>query len=127
MRLFLALIFSTMSFAALADVEKPVDLAIVVSFDRSESIDRQEARAQINGLAYALRHPRYHAAIATGYHQRIALSVVTWSSFGRQEVIMPWIAIAGPDQAKLAAKWLEKFLDRKADPHHGSQTAARAH
>jgi hypothetical protein len=66
MRLLLLLILCSLPMPALADGEKPVDAAIVVSYDRSESIDRAEAHThtQIQGLIYTLRHPRFHAAVA---------------------------------------------------------------
>ncbi len=49
MRLILVLILCGLPMPALADGEKPVDVAIVVSYDRSESIDRAEAHTQIQG------------------------------------------------------------------------------
>ena len=97
-------------------------MAIVVSYDRSESIDRAEADSQIQGLIYTLRHPRFHAAVASGYFHRIALSAIAWSSFAKQELIMPWIQIATPDEANMAALWLEKFRDRGETVPHGKQT-----
>ena len=66
MRLLLLLILCSLPVLALAGGEKPVDAAIVVSYDRSESIDRAEAHTQIQGLIYTLRHPRFHAAVASG-------------------------------------------------------------
>ncbi len=50
MRWLLILVLSCLPLAAQAQTAKPVDLAIVVSLDRSESIDAEEARAQIDGI-----------------------------------------------------------------------------
>ncbi len=125
MRVILALgltVLMMMPLAAQADGEKPVDVAIVVSFDRSESIDRVEAATQIDGLIYTLRHPKFHAAIAAGYFKRIALSAVAWSSFNKHELVMPWMQIGSADEAWIAAIWLEKFLGRRDIVPHGSQT-----
>ncbi len=122
MRLYLAFILCSLPFAALAGDEKPVDVAIVVSYDRSESIDRAEAAAQIQGLVHTLRHPRFHAAVASGYFRRIALSAITWSSFAKQELIMPWMRIGSAEEARMAAVWLEKFRDRGEQTNHGQQT-----
>ena len=75
---------------------KPVDIAIVVSLDCSESIDAEEAGAQIDGLVYTLRHSRLRDTVAVGWHGSIGLTVLNWSSFGRHEVVLPWKRIAGP-------------------------------
>ena len=122
MRWFLTLIFCLLPFNVLADDAKPVDVAIVVSYDRSESIDQGEAEAQIAGLIYTLRHKRFHTAVASGYFRRIALSAIAWSSFTKHELIMPWMQIGNADQAHMAALWLEKFRDRGEQIGHGSQT-----
>lgn len=108
--------------AAAAQPERPVDLAIVVALDRSESIDAEEAQAQINGLIYTLRHPRFRDAVAAGPHGRVGLSVVTWSSFGRHQVILPWMQVAGSDDTELAAEILELDFDRQRSARHGTQT-----
>lgn len=105
-----------------ADPVGPVDLAIVVSLDRSESIDAEDAKAQIHGLIYALRHSRFRDAVAAGPRGRIGLSVVTWSSFGRHQVILPWMQVAGRDDAALAAEILELDFDRQRIARHGTQT-----
>ncbi|MDP6690894.1 MAG: DUF1194 domain-containing protein [Alphaproteobacteria bacterium] len=99
-----------------------VDVAIVVSYDRSESIDRAEAKAQIQGLIYTLRHKRFHTAVASGYFRRVALSAIAWSSFTKQELIMPWMQIGDAKDARMAAIWLEKFRDRGEQTAHGTQT-----
>ncbi len=93
--------------AAQAKATKSVDIAMVVSLDRSASIGVEEARAQIDGLVFTLRHSRFRDTVAVGWHRSIALSVVTWSSFLRHEVILPWTRIAGADDADAAATILE--------------------
>ena len=122
MRWFLSLVLSLLPLAAQAQAAKPVDIAIVVSLDRSESIDAEEARAQINGLVFALRHSRFRDAVAAGWYASIALSAVTWSSFGRHEVILPWMRIAGAEDADVAATILEFDYDRQRVARHGTQT-----
>ena len=122
MRCLLALVLICLPLAAQAQGAKPVDLAIVVSLDRSESIDVEDARAQIDGLVFTLRHPRFHDAVTAGWFGRIALSVVTWSSFGRHEVILPWMQIAGPGDAEVAAAVLELDHARQRIARHGTQT-----
>lgn len=90
MRWLLVLMLSVLPVAVQAQETEPVDIAIVVSLDRSESIDFGEARAQIDGLIYTLHNSRFREAVGIGWYGGIALSVVTWSSFARHEVILPW-------------------------------------
>ena len=99
-----------------------VDIAIVVSLDRSESIDAEEAVAQITGLTHALNHPRFLAAAQSGWHRRIALSVVTWSSFGRHDVILPWVQIASTGDGAIASAVLRQDLVRQRKAIEGTQT-----
>ena len=68
MRWFLALMLSCLPLAAQAQEAKPVNLAIVVSLDRSESIDADEAKAQIDGLVYTLRHSNFRDTVAVGWY-----------------------------------------------------------
>lgn len=99
-----------------------VDIAIVVSLDRSESIDRDEASAQISGLMFALQHPRFLAAVQSGVHGRIGLSVLTWSSFGRHDVILPWVQVSDAASASRAAGILAEDFERDVSTVHGTQT-----
>lgn len=122
MRWLLALVLSCLSAAAQAEPEAPVDIAIVVALDRSESIDADEAGAQIDGLVYTLRDSHFREAVAAGWHAGIGLAVVTWSSFGRHDVILPWMRIAGADDAEVAASVLELDHDRQRVSRHGTQT-----
>ena len=122
MRWLLAFVLCCLPLAAQADEPKPVDLAIVVSLDRSESIDADEARAQIDGLVYTLRHSNFRDTVAVGWYGSIGLSVLTWSSFGRSEEILPWTRIADRDDAAGAAKILELDYARQIFAPHGSQT-----
>ncbi len=122
MRCLLALVLICLPLAAQAQGAESVDIAIVVSLDRSESIDAGDAKAQIDGLVFTLRHSRFHDAVTAGWVGRIALSVVTWSSFGRHEVILPWMQIAGAGDAEVAAVILELDHARQRVARHGSQT-----
>ncbi len=127
MRWLLALLLSCLPVAAQAQAAqaqtaKSVDIAIVVSLDRSESIDAADARAQIDGLVFTLRHSRFRETVASGWFGRIALTVVTWSSFGRHEVILPWMQVAGAGDADVAAAILELDYARQRVARHGTQT-----
>ncbi len=122
MRRFLALVLCCLPFAAQAQGAKPVDIAILVSLGRSESIDADDARTQIDGLVFTLRHSRFRDSVAAGWFGSVALTVVTWSSFGRHEVILPWMRIAGAEDADVAATILELDYARQRVASHGTQT-----
>ncbi len=98
------------------------DVNIVVSLDRSESIDQEELKGQIDGLRHTLTHPRFIEVVTRGRRGRIGLSVVTWSSFGRSDVILPWTRIAGLEDARRASAVLLEDLDRQRTVRHGAQT-----
>ncbi len=121
-RLCLVVMLSLLAAPAIAGPVSAVDLAIVVSLDRSRSIDDVDAVAQIDGLLHTLRHSEFAEAVAHGRHGRVALSVVTWSSFGHHEVILPWIAIADRRDARRAAIVLEADTARRKTARHGSLT-----
>ena len=122
MRWMLSLLLLLPPVLALAETKKPVDIAIVVALDRSESIDEDDARTQIDGLVYALRQSRFRQAAGAGWHGQIGLSVIAWSSFGRHQVLLPWIRISGGRQADIAAALLEMDHMRREWARHGSQT-----
>ena len=124
MRWLFVLIHCFLPVAAPAQTTEPVDIAIVVSLGRSESIDFGEARAQIDRLIYTLRDSRFRDAVGVGvgWHGGIALSVVTWSSFGRHEVILPCMWIAKGKDADVAAAILELDYARQKSAEHGPQT-----
>ena len=98
------------------------DLNIVVAFDRSESVTTVEATAQIEGLAYALAHSRFLAAVEGGFSGRIGLSVITWSSFGYWDLLVPWTVLADPvDAARIVAVLRRDHAERAGRPF-GPQT-----
>jgi Protein of unknown function (DUF1194) len=67
-----------------------VDLALVLAVDCSSSVDVADFRLQMDGIAAALRHPPLFDAIAAGSYQRIALTLVQWSSLNSQSVTIAW-------------------------------------
>ena len=78
--------------------EPVTDINMVVALDRSESVELLDRTAQIESLAAALADTRFLASVRSGWQGRIGLSVMTWSSFDRTQVVVPWTVIAGlPD------------------------------
>ena len=102
--------------------ESQTDINMVVALDRSESISEPEAVAQIEGLIYALTDPRLIDAILSGWHGRIGIAVITWSSFERSDLILPWTVIADADQASAVALALHRHLVTGGTPLDGTQT-----
>ena len=124
-RHWLLVLFAVFAFPpplAPARAGEAVDLAIVVSLDRSHSIDEADAESQINGLIFTLRQTAFADVVAGGRLGGIGLSVVTWSSFGHHETILPWVRIAGRADAALAASILEADFLRQKAARHGSLT-----
>ena len=84
-----------------------VDLALVLAVDCSWSVDANEFRLQMRGLAEAFRRPEIHRAIATGTAGRIVVANVQWSHERNQTLSVPWTLIASSDDAIRFAAVLE--------------------
>ncbi len=66
------------------------DLALVLAVDVSGSVDAQEYRIQMDGLAAALRDPIVSEALVRAEAQ---LMLVQWTGATRQQVTLPWTAM----------------------------------
>lgn len=90
---------------AAADTGKPVDLALVMAVDVSESVDAQEYELQHEGIARAFENPQVIDAIRGEPHGAIDALVLEWSDRDKQVVTVDWTridsAVAG---AAFAAK-----------------------
>ncbi len=113
------------SAAAQPAVLQPVDGAVtatdinmVVALDRSESVDLDERTAQAESLAAALTDPRFVAAVRAGWQGRIGIAVMTWSSFNRTQVVVPWTVIAGDDDAAGIVAILRDYQASGGDVEH---------
>lgn len=82
---------------------EPVDLALLVAVDVSDSIDTREARLQRDGYIAALSDPAVLAAIRSGGRRRIALSYVEWAGFGHYKVVVDWRLVGGAADAQAFA------------------------
>ncbi len=78
------------------------ELALVLGIDVSHSIDANEYRIQVDGLAEALRDP---VIASTMVDLQIALTVVQWSGAAEQEVSIPW-------QRMLTRRHVARFENR---------------
>jgi hypothetical protein len=83
-----ALLTATTVATAAAGDGVEVDLELVLMVDVSRSMTERELEIQRLGYAAALQSDAVHAAVQSGYLQRIALSYVEWA--GSQQVIVDW-------------------------------------
>lgn len=83
-----------------------VDLSLVLALDVSASVDEREFQLQRNGLAAAISHPSVIEAINFGRNRRIAVSVVQWSGYQRQFVVVPWQIVDNSESATVFAQKL---------------------
>src|SRR5215469_911598 len=58
---------------------EPVDLALVLALDVSQSVDQREYDLQREGIATAFESPALLAAVAGGKHHAIDVMVLEWS------------------------------------------------
>lgn len=79
----------------------PVDLALVLAVDVSESVDAQEYELQHEGIARAFESASVVGAIRSGAHGTIDVLVMEWSDRDKQTVTVDWTRIA--DTASAAA------------------------
>jgi Ca-activated chloride channel homolog len=82
------------------------DANIVTGLDISNSIDPDEMRHELVGLAQAIRDPRVMTAIKAGKRGRIGFAVFAWHH-GQFPVVVPWMIIASPQDAEIAARAIE--------------------
>ncbi|MFG3590917.1 DUF1194 domain-containing protein [Bradyrhizobium sp. RDI18] len=80
----------------------PVDTALVVSVDVSNSVDEGRYKLQMEGIAKALEDPGVIDAITGGSAGGILFSMVTWAD--TPSFVIPWIRIANKADALAAAK-----------------------
>lgn len=84
-----------------------LDLALVLAVDCSSSVNADEFALMMEGYAAAFRDAKVRAAIRTGPHRRIAVSLVQFSNTGWQRVAVDWAVLSGDDSAEAFAKLLE--------------------
>lgn len=76
------------------------ELALVLAVDVSGSVDRDEYRIQMDGLANALRDGIVAEALVS---QRAQVTLIQWSGLSRQRQTVPWTALhSAADVADLA-------------------------
>ena len=83
----------------------PVDLALVLAVDVSESVDAEEYELQHEGIARAFESASLIEAIRGGKRGAVEVLVLEWSDRDKQVVTVDWTRVADPPSAKdFAAK-----------------------
>ncbi len=92
MRLLVALL--CLASPALAE---PCRLSLALALDVSGSVDAEEYRLQVDGLANALADPEVEAAMLAVPHTPVALAIYEWSASRYQRVLQDWVLIETPE------------------------------
>jgi len=100
-----ALACGALAFAVPAVRAQPVDAAIVLAVDVSESVDAEEYELQHEGIARAFENPQVVAVIRGGARGAIDAMVMEWSDRDKQTVTVDWTRIGdAPSAAAFAAR-----------------------
>ncbi|HZT50342.1 MAG TPA: DUF1194 domain-containing protein [Stellaceae bacterium] len=91
--------------AASAARAVPVDVAVVLAVDVSESIDADEYELQHEGIARAFENPDVIQTIRGGAHGAIDATIIEWSDRDKQVVTVDWMRV---DDAASAAAFAQK-------------------
>jgi hypothetical protein len=100
--------------ASLAQAEEPVDVELVLAVDVSLSMSPSELEIQRKGYAAALTDPSVLEAIATGAYGKVAITYFEWAGTTSHHVVVPWTAVATPDEARAFAEKLTASVPNSA-------------
>lgn len=75
------------------------DLNLAIAIDCSYSVNADEFRLQVDGIANAFLSPEVIAAIENGSHGQIGIAIFQWSGPDTQEIVIPWTLIASVEDA----------------------------
>lgn len=107
----------------MASIELKVDLALVFAVDVSTSMDAGDYKLEMDGIAAALRKPLTVQYVQSGPSQKIAISVVQWSTASSQVVTLDWQILADGMGIEAAATQIET-QKRQWDPGGTGMAAA---
>jgi Ca-activated chloride channel homolog len=106
---FLALCGTLSCFGTAAADELSTDANIITGLDVSSSINAQETKIQIDGMAQAIRSPAIISAIQHGRHGRIGFSVFVWAD-GEYPELVSWRMISSPEDAEATSQEIASRL-----------------
>ena len=114
MRCLLAVLF--LVFGLVLDgesAESVVDLELVLAADASGSVNDDEYRLQLIGIARALRDPVVRKAIRSGPAKSIAVNLLVWAEPQVPKDMSGWFIIASDEDAERFASAVEHFPRRQ--------------
>lgn len=79
----------------------PVDTALVIAVDVSNSVDQRRYRLQMSGIAAALEDPAVVGTILNGAQGAILVSLVAWSD--KPRIALDWMRISSQEDAAAVA------------------------
>lgn len=97
--------------AAMADEQ--VDVELVLAVDVSYSMDLDELALQREGYINAVTSPEFLNALKLGPNGRAALAYVEWAGSDEQKIVVDWMLIAGPDDARRFAAAIDSAPVRR--------------
>lgn len=86
-------LIASLTFVPMAARAAPVDLALVLAVDVSESVDAGEYVLQHEGIARAFETPQLVDAIRSGRNGAIDVLVMEWSDRDKQVVTVDWTRV----------------------------------
>jgi hypothetical protein len=89
-------------------------IALVLALDVSGSVDDDEYRLQMNGIATALLTPKVQALILSQPNAPVSLSIFEWSSASHQELILNWTKLTSPATLEAIAGRLRNYRKDRA-------------
>lgn len=108
----LASVFAWTAITPATSQTADVDLEIVLAVDASGSVDGDEFRLQLGGIATALRDPAIQAAIISGPFGRISVSLMVWSDSAYPRFATDWVVLDTPETAISFAAVVETFYSK---------------
>lgn len=90
--------------------------SLALGLDVSGSVDLDEYRLQLDGLAAALTDPQVASALLTGVDRPVVLAVYEWSDESFQRLLIDWIAITTAAELEGVAQRL-RDTPRQPAPH----------
>lgn len=92
-------------------------LALALGLDVSGSVDAQEYRLQLDGVASALMHPEVQGAIFGMPGAHVSLAVYQWGAEDQQHVLLSWTDLHTPGDVASAANNLRAANTRFENPY----------
>jgi hypothetical protein len=108
LRLFAAIGLACLSPQAAA-AEDLVDLELALAVDASGSVDDDEFRLQLEGIAQGFRDQEVQKAIGTGRLKRIAVTLIVWAEPQTPKDTTGWFILEGGADAERFAAVVEGF------------------